>query len=443
MTPTGTPSAIDLSAYRDHLLQVDPVTPIGYVTQITGLVVEVSGLQVPVGQVCTIFPKEGGRPVSGEVVGFRGTSILLMPLGEVRGIGPRSWVVPEPHEVTFPVGRELLGRVIDGLGKPLDGKPLYPCRTRYPIYAEPMNPLLRQRIRQPLDVGIRCVNGLLTLGKGQRVGIMSGSGVGKSVLLGMIARNTSADITVIALIGERGREVKEFIEGDLGAVGLQRCCVVAATSDTSPLVRMRGAFIATTIAEYFRDQGQDVLLLMDSITRFAMAQREIGLSIGEPPTTKGYTPSVYALMPKLIERAGMTQRGSITGLYAVLVEGDDLNEPIGDAVRSLVDGHIVLSRELANRNHYPAVDVLASRSRLMIHVTEEDHQRAAGRFLSALATYRAAEDLINIGAYVRGSSPEIDFAMDRMARFEAYLRQGIQDLCPLAESVVDLQGVVT
>ena len=346
------------------------------------------------------------------------------------------------REASVPVGRGLLGRIIDPLGRALDGKgPVVP-EDYYPLYAEPVSPMERKEIEEPLDVGVRAINGLLTCGKGQRVGIMAGSGVGKSMLLGMIARHTEADVNVIALIGERGREVKEFVKRDLGEEGLERSVLVVATSDKSPLIRMRGAFVATAIAEYFRDQGREVILMMDSLTRFAMAQREIGLSIGEPPTTKGYTPSVFALLPKLLERAGTTpDRGSITGFYTVLVEGDDMNEPIADALRAILDGHIVLSRDLAAEGHYPAVDVLASLSRLMINVVDEEHMRYAQKLIDLLATYKRSEDLVNIGAYNRGSNPKLDYALEKMDRIRSYLRQDYRERVPLERSVQELKEI--
>ena len=422
--------------YHDTLEKVVPITFNGKVTQVVGITIEGYGVGSFVGELCDIHAREGDVPIKAEVIGFRDSRVVLMPLGEVRGIGPGSCITGLNRKATVSIGEKMLGRVIDGLGNPIDGKgPLY-LEKEYPLYAEPVNPLHRRRITEPLDVGIKAVNALLTCGKGQRMGIFSGSGVGKSVLLGMIARNTRADVSVIALIGERGREVREFIEKDLGEEGLKRSVVVVATSEQSPLVRMRGALVATSIAEYFRDKGSDVLFMMDSITRFAMAQREIGLAANEPPTTKGYTPSVFAMLPKLVERAGTScDKGSITGLYTVLVESDDLNEPVPDAVRSVLDGHIVLSRELANRNHYPAVDPLASVSRSMIDIISQDHLDSARRFLSVLDTYKKAEDLINIGAYVAGSNPEIDYAISMIGKVNQFLKQSIGEKVNMEESV--------
>jgi flagellum-specific ATP synthase len=351
--------------------------------------------------------------------------------------------VARQSQAYLPVGRGLLGRIIDGLGDPIDGCGPLPGETTYPIYATPLNPLKRKRIREPLDLGIRAINGLLTVGCGQRLGIFAGSGVGKSVLLGMLAKKTSADVNVIALIGERGRELNEFIEKQLGPDGLARSVIVVATSDHLPLIRMRGAFVATAVAEYFRDQGLRVNLIMDSVTRFAMAQREIGLALGEPPTTKGYTPSVFTLLPKLLERAGTSaHRGSITGLYSVLVEGDDNNEPIADAIRSILDGHIVLTRELATQGHYPAIDVSRSISRVMDDIITPPQRELARKLKAVLATYRKAEDLINIGAYVDGSNPRIDYAIKMIDPINAYLCQDIDATVPLDESFAQLSKLM-
>ena len=374
-----------------------------------------------------------------EVVGFRDNRILLMPLGDLRGVGPGSLISATGEPAVVKVGSGLLGRVLDGLGMPMDGKGPLNAHDAYPLYAEPLNPLERARIRDPLDVGVKAINGCFTAAKGQRLGVFAGSGVGKSTLLGMMARNTSADVSVIALIGERGREVKEFIEKDLGEDGLKRSVVVAATSDQAPLVRLRGAYMATAIAEYFRDQGKDVILMMDSLTRFAMAQREVGLSVGEPPTTKGYTPSVFTLLPKLLERAGSSEGGgSITGFYTVLVENDDFNEPISDAARAILDGHIMLSRDLAAQNHYPSIDILHSVSRCMGDVVSKEHMDGARRLVSIMATYRRSEDLINIGAYEKGSSHEIDLAIDMIDRINAFLRQNIDEKVDFEQSIQGL-----
>jgi flagellum-specific ATP synthase len=365
-----------------------------------------------------------------------------MPYGEVRGVEPGSKITLTQTQASAAVGDALLGRILDGLGQPLDGLGAIPNEGKYPLYVHPINPVTRRRISEPVDVGIRAINGLLTLGKGQRMGIFAGSGVGKSTLMGMIARYTRADISVIALIGERGREVKEFIENDLGKEGLARSVVVAATSDTPALLRIRGAYLATTIAEYFRDQGRDVILMLDSITRFAMAAREIGLAIGEPPTARGYTPSVFAQLPRFLERAGTHGgSGSITGIYTVLVEGDDLTEPIADAVRSIADGHIVLSRALADRGHYPCIELLGSVSRVMSSITSPEHRRNYKQLVKVLAAYRQAEDLININAYVRGSNPEIDYALQKIDAVNHYLQQEVEQGVSLEDSIQSLAAI--
>jgi flagellum-specific ATP synthase len=427
-------SSLNLSKYRVAVESAKPIRLHGKVTQVVGLVIEGYCPDTAVGAICEIRP-QASEPIPAEVVGFRDNKTLLMPLGELRGVGLDSLISVRREKASMGVGPLMLGRVIDGLGNPIDGRGPLHVEEEYPIYATPVNPMTRPPIRKPLDLGIRSINGLLTCGQGQRVGIMAGSGVGKSTLLGMIARYTEADVNVIALIGERGRELREFIEKDLQDAGLKKSVVVVATSDQPPLVRMRGAYIATTIAEYFQNQGKKVLLMMDSVTRFAMAMREVGLAIGEPPTTKGYTPSVFAALPKLLERAGNFSDGSITGLYTVLVEGDDFNEPISDAVRSILDGHIVLTRSLAARNIYPPVDILASASRVMNDVTAADHQELAGKFREAMATYRQSEDLINIGAYKAGSNPGIDYAISKMDGMIAYMKQAVRDPANLQESI--------
>ena len=417
---------IDLSPYLETIGNTEPLRVFGRVNEITGILIKGMGLKVRVGESCRIYDEQGGH-LEAEVVGFQNGKTLLMSSQEVTRIRPGARIYPVGEKVSIIVGPELVGRVIDEQGTPLDGKGLIRGRA-YPLFAAPPNPLQRTRISQPLDLGIRALNGLITCGKGQRVGIMAGSGVGKSVLMGMIARYTEADVNVIALIGERGREVREFLEKDLGPEGLARSVVVVSTSDQSPLAKVRAAFVATAVAEYFRDQSRDVLLLMDSLTRVAMAQREIGLAIGEPPTTKGYTPSVFALLPKLLERAGTTRgQGSITGLYTVLVEGDDLTEPVTDAARSILDGHIVLSRELAMENHYPAIDVMRSISRVMPDIVDPKHKEYAGKFVETLARYTKQEDMINLGMYKQGSSPAVDYAMAMIDKLKAYLRQGMEE----------------
>ncbi len=427
--------SIDLSRYVALVDRVNPVQTYGKVSEIVGLVVEGYGPASSIGEVCLLYPNGGRKSLVAEIVGFRSGRILLMPLETTQGLGPGSRIRCVGKMASVSVGPGLLGRVIDGLGNPIDQKGPVSCKEAYPIYADPINPLARGRIREPLDLGIRVMNGLFTCGRGQRMGIFAGSGVGKSVLLGMIARNTDADVNVIGLIGERGREVREFLEKNLGEEGLSRSVVVVAPSDTHPLIRMRAAHVATTIAEYYRDQGKNVLLMIDSLTRFAMAQREIGLSVGEPPATKGYTPSVFSVLPKLLERSGSLEgSGSITGIYTVLVEGDDLNEPISDTARSILDGHVVLSRELANRNHYPAIDILGSISRVMVDIVDEEHSRLASEMIRIVATYRKAQDLIHIGAYVNGSSPEIDRAIRMIDRVNGYMKQGMDESVTLQES---------
>ncbi|HEV7731443.1 MAG TPA: FliI/YscN family ATPase [Candidatus Binatia bacterium] len=435
---------IDFSRARRDLAELNPVRVSGRVTDVIGLVVEATGPGAPVGSVCTIGGSRddpNGPTIPAEVVGFRAGRVLLAPLGDLEGVSPGSRVTLVRERPLVRVGDAMLGRILDGLGAPLDRGGALDCRAEYPLYGQRMNPLDRTPIREPLDLGIRAINALLTCGRGQRLGIFAGSGVGKSALLGMMARYTRADVNVIALVGERGREVREFIERDLGdAIG--HSVVVVATSDQPPLVRIRGAFLASAIAEYFRDQGKDVLLMMDSLTRVAMAQREVGLSVGEPPAARGYTPSVFALLPKLLERAGRGPQGSITGLYTVLVEGDDMNEPIADTARSLLDGHIVLSRKLASDNHYPAIDVLSSISRVMLDITGPSQQTQAGRVRSWLSTYREAEDLIQIGAYTRGASPAIDEAITRLPAITTFLRQSLGEPASLADAEAALGALV-
>jgi flagellum-specific ATP synthase len=434
---------IDTANYLAAINNTDTMKLNGRITQIIGLVIEAQGPHVNLGELCYIHPRNLGEPIPAEVVGFRENRVLLMPVGEIQGIGPGCEVVSAHRMLKVNVGRQLLGRVLDGLGNPIDGKGPLISNTQYSLNMMPPPPLTRRRISENLGVGVRAIDGLLTLGRGQRVGIMAGSGVGKSTLLGMIARNTEADISVIALIGERGREVREFIERDLGEEGLNRSVVVVATSDQPALVRLKGAMTATAIAEYFRDQGMDVMLMMDSVTRFAMAQREVGLTVGEPPATRGYTPSVFAMLPKLLERSGTGDKGSITGIYTVLVDGDDMNEPIADAVRSILDGHIVLTRGLAAQNHYPAIDVLASVSRVMMEIVAKEHIQQAQRLRALLATYREAEDLINIGAYAHGSNPAIDQAIAAIGNIKSFLQQDVNENTPMAETVQRLKALVS
>ena len=411
----------------DRALKEMCLTPIrAKIIQVIGLVLESSGLSASMGEICQVF--EGTKLIGqAEVVGFRRKTTLLMALDQLNGLKPGMEVMATGKVFSVGVGKQLLGRVINGLGEPIDGKgPILLTETGL-INNNPPSPLDRRRITEPMITGIRAIDGFKTLGKGQRVGLFAGSGVGKSVLLGMIARNCLSAVNVIALIGERGREVKEFLEKDLGPEGLERSVVVVATSDQPALVRIKAAQVATTVAEYFRDLGNDVMLMMDSSTRLAMAQREIGLAIGEPPSTRGYTPSVFAFLPRLFERAGMSKNGSITGIYTVLVEGDDMDEPIADAVRSVLDGHIVLARSLAHRNHFPAIDVLKSVSRCISDITHKDHRQQLGKLLNAMAVYADAEDMVNLGAYVRGSNPLLDQAIALHSEIEKFLIQAVDD----------------
>jgi flagellum-specific ATP synthase len=428
----------DPRACRDLLAKAEPMQIFGKVTKVVGLVAEASGMNAALGDVCHILPDGGGESVAAEVVGFRDGSLLFMPYGEMRGVKPGSLIRNSSLPPFFPVGPDLLGRTLDAFGAPLDRKaPIVPAAMA-PLHAAPPAPLDRPRIADPLDVGVRSINALLTLGKGQRVGIMAGSGVGKSTLLGMMARYTAADVNVLGLIGERGREVLEFIEKDLGPDGMARSVVIAATSDQSSLVRMRAAHAATAVAEYFRDQGKDVLLMMDSVTRFAMASREVGLAAGEPPTTKGYTPSVFAQLPRLLERAGRSASGTITGIYTVLVDGDDFNEPIADATRSILDGHIVLTRNLADQGHFPAINVLRSISRLRTDICAPELVEAGRVVTGLMAAYQQVEDMINIGAYAHGSNPEIDAAIRLRGPINDFLRQQVAESSPLLDSFTRL-----
>jgi len=409
--------------YFRALDDVDTVVCKGRVKKCVGLMVEAQGPWVSVGELCKI--RIDGKELAAEVVGFKNGTTLLFPYEHDRGIRTGLEVVATGKPLSALVGQALLGRVVDALGRPIDGKGPINYEKEYPIFNVPPHVLKRERITEPLPTGIKAIDGCLTIGKGQRIGIFSGSGIGKSTLLGMIARNTSADVNVIALIGERGREVRDFIERDLGEEGLKRSVVVVATSDQAPIARIRGAYLATSIAEYFRDNGKDVLFMMDSITRFARAQREIGLAVGEPPATKGYTPSVFSILPRLLERTGMGEKGSITGIYAVLVEADDINEPVSDAVRGVLDGHIVLSRKLAEKNIYPAIDVLASVSRLTPYIVDEEHKKAIESLKKVLSYYSDAEDLIQIGAYVKGSDKNVDWAIEKIDQVYNFLTQDI------------------
>lgn len=413
---------------------------LGKVVKVVGLTIESIGPEAKLNDLCHIISKDKKTVVMAEVVGFRDNRVLLMPYDNVEGVGLGSSVENTGYPLKVKVGEDLLGKVLDGLGVPLtDEKEIE--GEYYSVEAAPPDPLKRKLIDSVLPLGVKAVDGLITIGKGQRIGIFAGSGVGKSTLLGMFARNTKADINVIALIGERGREVREFLERDLGEEGMKRSVIVVATSDKPALIRNKAAKTATSIAEYFRDQGKDVLLMMDSLTRFSMAQREIGLASGEPPVSRGYPPSVYSEMPKLLERAGYSDTGSITGLYTVLVDGDDFNEPITDTARGILDGHIMLSRKLGHKNHYPSIDVLQSISRVMSSIATDEHKALAGKLKSVLATYNESEDLINIGAYKKGSNPNIDYAIEKIDDINGFLRQGVHDKYSFNEVIDLLEGI--
>ena len=433
-------ASINLSKYN-RVMEQSFVRRLGRVVNVVGLTIESAGPDAKLGDVCQIIPQgEGAVPVMAEVVGFKDKKTLLMPYDSVDGIGLGSIVENTGNPLRVLVGDGLLGKTLDGLGRPVDGS-LPENGIYYPVEAPPPDPLSREIIDEVLVLGVKAVDGLITVGKGQRIGIFAGSGVGKSTLMGMFARNTKADINVIALIGERGREVREFIERDLGEEGMRRSVVVVSTSDRPALERNKAAKTATSIAEYFRDQGKDVLLMMDSLTRFSMAQREIGLASGEPPVSRGYPPSVYSEMPKLLERAGRAAKGSITGLYTVLVDGDDFNEPITDTARSILDGHIMLDRKLGHKNHYPAIDILQSISRCMSQIAAREHKQAAGKLKNVLATYNEAEDLINIGAYKSGSNPSIDYAISKIDAVNAFLCQETEEKFDFEASIAMLKGL--
>ncbi|MBU1026522.1 MAG: flagellar protein export ATPase FliI [Candidatus Margulisbacteria bacterium] len=432
---------IDFEKYHLAVDRADLVRVIGKVVQVVGLIIEAQVGGVSVGDLCSIRLEKENRSAFAEVVGFRENRVLLMPLGSTAGIAPGAQVLAAGKPLLVRVGNDLLGRVLNGLGQPVDGKGPIVGETDYPLDADPPDPVKRPRITEVLRVGIRALDGMLTVGRGQRIGIFAGSGVGKSTLMGMIARNAEAQVNVISLVGERGREVRDFIEESLGEEGLKKSVVICATSDQPPLIRLKAAFVATAIAEFFRNQNKMVILMMDSVTRFAMAQREIGLAAGEPPTTKGYTPSVFALMPRLMERSGTSVIGTITAFYTILVEGDDMNEPIADHSRSILDGHIMLSRDLAARNHYPAIDVPHSVSRLMTNLVSNEHKQAAGKLREVLARYTEAEDLINIGAYVKGSNPKIDFALSKIEQVNAFLKQGTFESVDYENTVNQLLGI--
>jgi len=431
---------VNWESYKNILENKNFIKYKGRVKKVVGLTIESSGPEVNVGDLCKINTSKGF--INSEVVGFNKEDLILMPLDDMTGIGIGNQVESTKEVIRVSVADSLLGRILDGLGNPIDDKPPINSKEYYPVYQDSPNPLDRSDIDEILPLGVKSIDGLMTVGKGQRIGIFAGSGVGKSTLIGMIARNTQADVNVVALIGERGREVKDFIRKDLGEEGLKNSVIIAATSDQPALARLKAAFTATAIAEYFRDQGKDVLLMMDSLTRFAMAQREIGLAVGEPPVSRGYTPSVFGIMPKLLERSGNTNKGSITGIYTVLVDGDDMNEPITDAARGILDGHILLSRSLANKGHYPAVDVLGSISRVMNDIVSDEHKKISVKFREALATYRESENLINIGAYVKGSNKKIDYSMKCIDNINDFLTQEVEENFVYEETLDRLRKVL-
>jgi flagellum-specific ATP synthase len=435
---------LNLHSYFQKLHDLDPIKTVGAVKRAVGLVVESLGPPVSVGEMCEITSEtQQESSIPAEVVGFRDNYVLSMPLFKVHGVKLGDKVICRKKKASVSVSTALLGRVINAMGEPIDDKGPIEGAEEYPVQSAATNPMERRNIEETLGTGIRSIDGLLTCGKGQRIGIFGGSGVGKSTLLGMMARYTSADVNIISLVGERGREVRAFIEKDLGEEGLKRSVVVVSTSDQPPLLRIRAALVATTIAEYFRDLGKDVLLVMDSVTRFAMAQREVGLAAGEPPSSKGYTPSVFALLPRLLERAGnFMSGGSITGFYTVLVEGDDMTEPIADSVRSILDGHIVLSRELAWRNHYPCIDIMTSISRLMPDLVSQSYLQSAGKIREWLSTYRKAEDMLNIGAYVAGSNPKIDMALKKIDAVNSFLIQRSDERVTLENALTGVEEII-
>lgn len=434
---------IDFQKYRRAIANLSPYKVKGRVTELTGLVVKAIVPNVRVGELCLIESHYRKQPLKAEVVGFKDNQVLLMPLGDLEGIAPGSEVIPSGNCLMVPVGYGLLGRVLDGLGDPIDTDQRGPLKwsEQYPVQASPPDPLTRQRILHPISVGVKAIDAMLTAGEGQRLGLFAAAGVGKSVTMGMIARNTEAEVNVICLVGERGRELRDFLEQDLGEEGLSRSVVVCSTSDQPSLVRAKAAYAATAIAEYFRDQGKKVLLMMDSVTRFARALREIGLAIGEPPARQGFTPSVFSTLPRLLERTGNSDKGSITAFYTVLVEGDDMNEPVADEVRSILDGHIILSRDLANRGQYPAVNVSESISRVMTTIIDEEHMQAARKLKEVVANYEKERDLILIGAYEAGSNPAVDYAIEKIDEVNEFLKQGTHEKVTFEEAVEGLKAI--
>ncbi|OGQ56474.1 MAG: flagellum-specific ATP synthase FliI [Deltaproteobacteria bacterium RIFCSPLOWO2_02_FULL_50_16] len=434
---------VDLKKIQRHLHQVSSYKIKGRVNELIGLVVRATVPGVRVGDLCFIDTHEQTQPIKAEVVGFKDNDVLLMPLGNLEGIAPGSFVTPTGSCLSIPVGEALLGRIVDGLGDPLDVDKKGPldCQEYYPVHRNPPDPLKRVRVMRPISVGIKVIDALNTVGEGQRIGIFSAAGVGKSTLIGMISRNSEADINVIGLVGERGREVRDFLEQDLGEEGLKRSVVVVATSDQPSLVRAKAAYVATAIAEYFRDKGKKVFLMMDSVTRFARALREIGLAVGEPPARQGYTPSVFSTLPRLLERSGNSEKGSITAFYTILVAGDDMNEPVADETRSILDGHLVMSRELANRGHFPAIDVSDSLSRVMANIVDPDHLAASQKLKEVVAAYEKERDLILIGAYESGTDPRVDYAIEKIEEVNQFLRQGINEPVDLQESTDQLKAI--
>jgi flagellar protein export ATPase FliI len=440
---TQTSNIVDFGKYFDRIERASPVQVKGRVKEVIGLVVRASIPEAFIGELCLIYNARSSVPLKAEVVGFQHGDVLLMPLGDLVNIGPQSEVVATGNFLTVKVGDGLLGRVLDGVGEPMDAEfkgPL-PCTQDWPVHGYPPDPLRRRRVTKPISIGVRAIDSLLTCGEGQRIGMFAAAGVGKSTLLGMIARNTEAEVNIIVLVGERGREVKDFLEHDLGPEGVKRSVIVCATSDKPSLVRLKAAYVGTAIAEYFRDRGLRVMLMMDSVTRFARAQREIGLACGEPPARAGYTPSVFAELPKLLERAGNSDKGSITAFYTVLVAGDDMNEPVADEVRSILDGHIIMSRDLAARNHYPAISVLDSVSRVFSAVADKDHKSAAGKMRETMATYEKQKDLIMLGAYQKGSDPRVDYAIAMNDRLEGFLKQPTDEKMHLNETIGRLKQI--